>query len=155
MSERELLRFVDELSARADLWQPLIRHATVARVFERVWDGPQANAWLICWNPGHDTGWHDHDDSAAAIAVLGGQLHEQRLRLAAGPAGRVFDTGSRVFVPASAIHRVRHAGTSPALSIHAYSPPLRRTGAYTIGPRGELRREAQPYDQELRAPALT
>jgi hypothetical protein len=54
-----------------------------------------------------------------------------------------------------AIHRVLHAGDQPAVTIHAYSPPLRRTGAYRIGSDGELQREAQPYEAELRAqPAL-
>ena len=29
--------------------------------------------YLVCWMPGHDTGFHDHDDSAAAIVVLDGE----------------------------------------------------------------------------------
>ena len=52
-----------------------------------------------------------------------------------------------------AIHRVLHAGGEPAVTIHAYSPPLRRTGAYRVGPRGDLQREAQPFEVELRADA--
>ena len=52
-----------------------------------------------------------------------------------------------------AIHRILHGGGEPAVTIHAYSPPLRRTGAYRIGPRGELEREAQPFEVELRADA--
>jgi hypothetical protein len=58
-------------------------------------------------------------------------------------------------VPPVAIHRVLHAGEQPAVTIHAYSPPLSRTGAYTIGVDGELERESQPFEAELRAePAL-
>ena len=56
-----------------------------------------------------------------------------------------------------AIHRVLHAGDGPAVTIHAYSPPLRRTGAYRIGPDGVLERESQSFEVELRAepvPAL-
>jgi hypothetical protein len=56
-------------------------------------------------------------------------------------------------VPPSAIHRVLHAGSAPAVTIHAYSPPLRRTGAYWIGPSGELERTAQSFEQELGAAA--
>lgn len=60
-----------------------------------------------------------------------------------------------MFVPPTAIHRVLHAGVVPAVSIHAYSPPLRRTGAYRIGSGGELERTAQSEAHELRAqPAL-
>jgi hypothetical protein len=41
------------------------------------------------------------------------------------------------------------------VTIHAYSPPLCRTGAYTVLPTGELARESQPFEVELRAePAL-
>jgi hypothetical protein len=58
-------------------------------------------------------------------------------------------------VPPIAIHRVLHAGDGPAVTIHAYSPPLRRMGAYRVGANGELERESQPFEQELRAePAL-
>ncbi len=44
-----------------------------------------------------------------------------------------------------------HAGTEMAVTIHAYSPPLTRTGAYRIGPSGELERESLPCETELRA----
>jgi hypothetical protein len=35
-------------------------------------------------------------------------------------------------------------------SVHAYSPPLRRTGAYRIGDDGSLERESQPFEIELK-----
>ncbi len=41
------------------------------------------------------------------------------------------------------------------MSIHAYSPPLSRTGAYHVAPDGRLEREAQDAEVELRAPAAT
>ena len=63
--------------------------------------------------------------------------------------------GTTFTLPPVAIHRVLHTGDGPAVTIHAYSPPLRRTGAYLIGPGGELQRESQPFEVELRAePAL-
>ena len=43
-----------------------------------------------------------------------------------------------------------HAGTEPAVTIHAYSPPLVRMGSYTIEPSGQLRRHAVSHEQELR-----
>ena len=52
-------------------------------------------------------------------------------------------------VPPVAIHRVLHVGEAPAVTIHAYSPPLTRTGAYTVGPNGELERESQSFEIEL------
>ena len=59
--------------------------------------------------------------------------------------------GETFFVAPTAIHRVLHAGDGPAVTIHAYSPPLTRTGAYRLGPDGALERAAQPFEQELRA----
>ena len=58
-------------------------------------------------------------------------------------------------MPPTAIHRVLHAGDGPAVTVHAYSPPLRRMGSYTIGADGELERESQHFEHELRSePAL-
>ena len=44
-----------------------------------------------------------------------------------------------------------HAGGGPAVSIHAYSPPLARMGAYSIdGETSLLRRVSISYEEELR-----
>ena len=152
----ELERFAADLAGAPHLWRHLVRHSTDARVHEQIWDDEHVNAWLICWSEDQDTGFHDHDDSAAAILVIEGHVREERLRWGATPTARVIGRGSTFFVPPTAIHRVLHAGSGPAVTIHAYSPPLRRTGAYRIGPGGELERAAQSYELELRAePALS
>ena len=39
---------------------------------------------------------------------------------------------------------------APAVSIHAYSPPLWRMGAYSVEADGTLRRESISYAEELR-----
>jgi Cysteine dioxygenase type I len=148
-----LQRFIARLAASPEQFSGLIRQAPGARSYAQVWDTPEVNAWLIYWTERGDTGWHDHDDSAAAIAVLSGQLREERLRLDGDPVGRLAAAPATFYVPPSAIHRVTHAGGEPALSLHAYSPPLRRTGAYSIGPDGELERAAQSSEEELRPQA--
>jgi mannose-6-phosphate isomerase-like protein (cupin superfamily) len=153
LGESQLIAFVDELAARRAAWEGLLRHEPGARMYAQIWDAPEANAWLICWSLDTDTGWHDHDDAAAAIAVVEGTVQEERLCLGGAPAARLAGRGSSLYVPSTAIHRVRHAGRAPAVTIHAYSPPLRRTGAYTVAIDGQLQREAQPYDRELRAVA--
>ena len=59
-------------------------------------------------------------------------------------------------MPPVAIHRVLHAGDGPAVTIHAYSPPLRAHRRLPVGDDGQLEREALPFEAELRAePALT
>ena len=45
---------------------------------------------------------------------------------------------------------MRHTGARPAVTIHAYSPPLWRMGAYEVLPGGELRRHSLSYAEELR-----
>jgi hypothetical protein len=46
---------------------------------------------------------------------------------------------------------VRHAGAAPAVTIHAYSPPRRRMGAYVVDAgNAVLRRELLREDEELR-----
>jgi quercetin dioxygenase-like cupin family protein len=156
LSVEELERFVAVLAATPQRWQHLVRHSGDARVYEQIWDSEEVNAWVICWSEDQDTGYHDHDDSAAAILVIGGHVREERLRFGAVPEARVGGPGTTLIVPPTAIHRVLHAGDGPAVTIHAYSPPLKRTGAYRVGPGGELERTSLPYAEELRAePALT
>jgi len=151
----ELQRFAAELAASPERWEHLVRHANDARVYEQIWDDDEVNAWVICWSEDQDTGFHDHDESAAAIAVVSGRVAEDRLTIGGPPHSREFGPDTTFTVPPVAIHRVLHAGHRPAVTIHAYSPPLRRTGAYRIGEDGELERESQPFEAELRAePAL-
>src|SRR6202011_4308515 len=120
----------------SELWRDHVRHQHDVRVYEQIWDDRDVNAWVICWSEDQDTGFHDHDESAAAVAVISGHVREERLRLGAAPTGRGLGPGSTFTVPPVAIHRVLHTGEQPAVTIHAYSPPLRRTGAYAVGPGG-------------------
>ena len=155
LSAAALERFVADLATRIERWQHLVRHHDDARVYEQIWADDHVNAWLICWSEDQDTGFHDHDESAAAIVVIDGRVREERLRVGGAPEGRVIGPGSTFTLPAEAIHRVLHAGAGTAVTIHAYSPPLRRTGAYRVGPGGELERTSLSCEQELRGePAL-
>ncbi len=153
LTAAELERFVTELAAEPERWTHLVRHCEDVRVCEQIWDDEQVNAWVICWSEDQDTGFHDHDRSTAAIAVIDGCVREERLRLGSAPAARVMGPDSTFTVPAVAIHRVLHAGEGPAITIHAYSPPLTRTGTYHVGPTGELERSSRSGEEELRAEA--
>jgi mannose-6-phosphate isomerase-like protein (cupin superfamily) len=151
----ELERFVAKLAATPERWRLFVRHAEDVRVYEQVWDDPDVNAWLICWSQDQDTGFHDHHHSAAAIAVLAGAVREERLRLGDPPRARTISAGRTFTVPPVAIHRVLHAGSVPSVTLHAYSPPLLYTGAYRVGETGELQRELQSLEAELRPAALS
>jgi mannose-6-phosphate isomerase-like protein (cupin superfamily) len=150
LSLDELQRFATALAESPERWSHLVRHSGDMRVYEQIWDDEDVNAWVICWSEDQDTGFHDHDESAAGIAVVSGQVREDRLTLTGPPVSREIGPGTTFTLPPVAIHRVLHAGTGPAVTIHAYSPPLRRTGAYQVAPDGTLERESQPFEVELR-----
>ena len=147
----ELEQFVVGLATEPERWRHLVRSASDARVYEQIWDDEDVNAWVICWGEDQDTGFHDHDESGAAIAVIAGSVREDRLTVSGPPRSRVLGAGARFTVAPVAIHRVLHAGSGTAVTIHAYSPPLTRTGAYRVGRDGELERESLPCETELRA----
>jgi quercetin dioxygenase-like cupin family protein len=150
LSSTELQRFAAGLAASPERWRHLVRHTGDVRVYEQIWDDEDVNAWVICWSEDQDTGFHDHDESAAAIAVVSGLVREDRLTLGGEPISREIGPGTTFTLPPVAIHRVLHSGDRPAVTIHAYSPPLRRTGAYRVAQDGALERESQDFEVELR-----
>jgi predicted metal-dependent enzyme (double-stranded beta helix superfamily) len=154
LSEDELERFACELASRPELWIERVRHESDQRVYEELLAGDlHVTAWLICWMDEHDTGFHDHDVSAGAVAVVGGEVREQRLTIDGPPHDRVFGVGESFSFSPADIHRVVHAGIGPAVTLHVYSPPLSRMGAYTIDDDGVLGRQPLSHGEELRPPA--
>ena len=84
------------------------------------------------------------------MVVAQGAVVEERLRLGASPEVRRYVPGDVFDFSPVDIHRVTHAGTTPATTLHAYSPPLRRMGAYLVQPGGTLERHPLAKDEELR-----
>jgi predicted metal-dependent enzyme (double-stranded beta helix superfamily) len=146
----DLRELVAELVAAPERWSALVRHDPERRVFECVLDEPHVEAWLICWMPGHDTGFHDHDLSSGAVTVVAGDVREERLGIGAGVSSAIYGAGEAFDFEASDIHRVAHAGTAPAVTLHVYSPRLRRMGAYAFARDGALKRHPLAYGEELR-----
>ena len=145
-----LTGLVDRLAGRPDLWRHLVAHRPDARTYEQLHRDDHVAVWLICWMNDHDTGFHDHDLSAGALSVVRGAVREERLVLGGAPAARTAAAGEAFTFGPADIHRVSHAGSEPAVTIHAYSPPLWRMGAYEVAPTGELRRHSVSYAEELR-----
>lgn len=150
LSGPELEAFVGELADRPELWIHLVEHDTTQRVYEELLSDEHVTAWLICWMDEHDTGFHDHDVSAGAVAVVSGAVREERLAIEGPTRTGVFRAGASFHFSAADIHRVSHAGSDPAVTLHVYSPPLLRMGAYVIGEDGVLARHPMSYEEELR-----
>jgi predicted metal-dependent enzyme (double-stranded beta helix superfamily) len=146
----ELRELVTQLAAQPETWQPLVCHGTPERHFEQLWRDDHVDVWVITWTNGNDTGFHDHDVSSGAIAVVEGEIIEERLALGGPPRVLPHAAGETFDFDASHVHRMRQESDAPAVSIHAYSPPLWRMGTYTTGPDGTLRRQSISYAEELR-----
>jgi hypothetical protein len=146
----ELRDLVSRIAADPQQWRSLVRSDTGDRHFAQLWRDDHVDVWIISWASGNDTGFHDHDVSRGAVAVVEGELVEERLVVGGAPrllrhrAGETFD------FDASHVHRMRQDAATPAVSIHAYSPPLWRMGTYTVEPDGTLRRQSISYAEELR-----
>jgi hypothetical protein len=82
--------------------------------------------------------------------VVEGHVREERLAVGGEPRSRIYLPGESFSFEASDIHRMSHASGGPAISIHAYSPPLNRMGSYSIDAAGVLHRASISYEEELR-----
>lgn len=153
LSGEQLLQVATSVAARPELWAQQVDHDPTRRTYEQLLRDAHLDVWLLCWSEDHDTGFHDHDLSAGAVAVVAGTVREERLALGRpldAPVARTVSAGSSFDFGASDIHRVLHAGSGPAVTIHAYSPPLVRMGSYSIEADGQLRRHSVSHETELR-----
>ncbi len=150
LSGAELERFVVALAQRPELWIDLVRHDASQRHYEELVSDEHVTAWLICWMEDHDTGFHDHDVSAGAVAVVGGEVREERLVLDGPPLDKRYKAGGSFHFGPADIHRVQHAGAGAAVTLHVYSPPLLRMGSYEVGDDGVLVRHTMEGKSELR-----
>ena len=152
MSALALAELRDTLLAHAadrDTWRHLVRHDADERTYVLLHRDEEVEIYVVCWMPGHDTGFHDHDASAAAITVVDGAVREERLALRPARWRRALEEGDVVTISREAIHRVRHIGDAPAVTLHAYSPPLDRVGTYEVAEDGALLRHPRDADVPL------
>ena len=147
----ELAELVSGLVEHPSLWADELVHDPAERQFVLVARTATLEVWAVAWMDGHDTGFHDHDDAAAAIIVAQGAVVDERLALGGEPLAKEHGPGAPFVVEPGGIHRVRHAGDGPAVTLHAYSPPLDRMGTYVVGESGRLLRLPQDGAAELKA----
>jgi predicted metal-dependent enzyme (double-stranded beta helix superfamily) len=149
----ELRELVVRLAADPERWLALMRTDTSERHFEQLWLDDHVGVWVITWARGNDTGFHDHDLSCGAVAVVRGAIVEERLVVGGPPSRRPHSAGDAFGFDASHVHRMRKDDAALAVSIHAYSPPLSRMGAYDVDADGTLRRRSISSAEELRPAA--
>jgi len=136
----ELIALVKAVARDEDTWLDQLKLPQGRQRWWRQLLGDDAvDVWLLSWLPGHSTDLHDHGASAAAFTVVRGRLTELRQ----GPDGRLHTvprgTGSVTGLAPGVIHDVHGSGRTPAVSIHAYSPPLREMNFYEFDRSGHVR----------------
>jgi predicted metal-dependent enzyme (double-stranded beta helix superfamily) len=93
--------------------------------------------WLLSWLPGQRTGFHDYGEAAGAFAVAQGDLREMLAspgRTAIG--SRIAPAGSVTRFGHGHLHDVANVSAEPAVSVHAYSPPLTAMRRYEMTASG-------------------
>ncbi len=130
LTQRELRGAAARLALRPDVWSPLVRHDAEQRFYEEIFRDEHLSAWLICWMPGQDTGFHDHAGSSGAVAVVSGTVLEQRRAPLGDTVGSLHSRGDVFDFESGVVHNVRHQGAGPATTLHTYSPPLTDMGEY-------------------------
>lgn len=123
----ELAVIVSRVAA-SEGWLERVRLRSEDRWYERLYHDSDYDIWAISWMPGQSTGFHDHGDSVGAFVVATGVLEEHR---PGKEAVLIHPGGPRVFGNDYA-HDVRNVSIAPAVSIHAYSPPLSEMNKYEL-----------------------
>jgi quercetin dioxygenase-like cupin family protein len=149
LAPEELRRLVADIASQSQDWAHHVAFDDDERVFVLLHRDSHVDVWLLCWTPENDTGWHDHDVSAGAVAVVSGELVENNLTITQGAVETRVHAGTSFSFEADHIHRLNGA-VFGSISVHAYSPPLWRMGQYRIDEKGLLKRISLSYADELR-----
>ena len=125
VSPLELAQLVSVVASQPARWHPTVRFDPARRWFAQLELTTDLEVWLLSWLPGQGTGFHDHGTAVGAFIVAQGEITERTV-----PAGRV-TAARRVLVAGQArpfgpehVHDVVNTSAAPAVSVHAYSPPL-------------------------------
>jgi hypothetical protein len=141
----QLVEFSRFIAAEVAAGQyPYVEYSESERWHQRIYRDQRVDVWLISWLPSQGTQLHDHGGSAGAFTVLSGELSEavHRQHATEPLLEQVRPAGSAIGFGPHYVHDVRNLGSGPAVSVHAYSPPLSLMNYFDVSDAGELRRLA-------------
>jgi predicted metal-dependent enzyme (double-stranded beta helix superfamily) len=143
-----LRRLVLDLAASPQRWLHLVEYDPARRWYQRLLREEDREVWLLSWLPGQRTGFHDHGRSAGAFTVVQGCLRERT-----APGGRPEAVGATL-LPGSVrsfgpryVHDVGNESAAPAVSVHAYSPPLTTMDRFDVSGGRLVRAAAETAGQ--------
>ena len=141
-------RLVLDLAASPQRWLHLVEYDPARRWYQRLLREEDREVWLLSWLPGQRTGFHDHGRSAGAFTVVQGCLRERT-----APRGRPEAAGATL-LPGSVrsfgpryVHDVGNESAAPAVSVHAYSPPLTTMDRFDVSGGRLVRAAAETAGQ--------
>jgi len=149
LGQARLRQLVSAVAAREDGWAGLVRFDAGRRWFRRLELADDYEVWLLSWLPGQGTGFHDHGRAAGAFAVAQGRVRERTVAAGHGQARQrtVARGGIRSF-GARYVHDVANVGAEPAITVHAYSPPLTVMRRYELTESGLVRTATEHAEQD-------
>jgi Cysteine dioxygenase type I len=129
-------------------WRELVRFGQARRWYHRLDLADDHEVWLLSWLPGQETGFHDHGDAAGAFAVAQGELQERTAAVGRpGARSRTVPAGRHRSFGSQHVHDVRNISAGPAISIHAYSPPLSAMRRYDLTSGGLVQTAIQSAER--------
>ncbi|MFC7494400.1 MULTISPECIES: rhodanese-like domain-containing protein [unclassified Nocardioides] len=123
----------------------------------RIHQDADVDVWLISWTTEQGTQLHDHGGSSGAFSVVDGVLDEYVWSGSTHDAPgmlvrRVRHEQETVVFDAHYVHDVCNRREQPAVSVHAYSPPIRLMRYYDSSD-GSLLRWAASWTDDPEQPA--
>lgn len=142
LTPSELQRVAHEVALRPELWEDLVIDSPDERWWLVLHNASNYEVRVLSWEYDQSSGWHDHGGSSGGFYVTSGKLDEAS-RTADGLSIKYdqFGPGEQGCFGPSHVHDVSHAEGQPAVSIHAYSPPLTYLTMYDEAPFGLVARE--------------
>jgi hypothetical protein len=132
LSPLELIEFTRFYAEEvADGRYPYVDYDLEHRWHQRIYRDPRLDVWLISWLPEQGTELHDHGGSAGSFTVLSGALTETVVT-GGVTSNAQRSPGQSVGFGAHYVHDVRNVCEAPAVSVHAYSPPLTTMTYYDL-----------------------
>jgi hypothetical protein len=148
LTPSELERVAREVALQPQLWEALVVDSPDDRWWIVLHCAGNYEVRLLSWEFDQSSGWHDHGGSSGGFYVTSGPLDES-WRAAGGRSlrRRRFVAGDQGCFSPAHVHDVSHAAGHPAVSVHAYSPPLTYLTMYDETPLGLVAREVVPDDR--------
>ncbi len=147
LSTHDLERVALAISARPELYEDLVVDDETSRWWLLLFRSPAYEVKLLTWEHDQSSDWHDHGGSSGVFAVTAGALVERhRARDHVSIETRTYRAGQFGAFDPDHVHDVVFSSGAPAVSIHAYSPPLTGLTFYDHTDFGFVAREFVPED---------